>query len=109
MTMAERAVELDPDNGYNWGTLATGALLGRATGRGRPRQSTAPLRLRGGGDANDWVILAMIRWRQGDHAEARRWYDQATTQIKRQNRPDEDLHRLCNEASALIGMSPTAP
>jgi hypothetical protein len=67
------------------------------------------LDLRGGGEANDWVILALIRWRQGDRAEARRWYDRATTQMEQQHRPDEDLHRLHKEAAALLEMSESTP
>jgi hypothetical protein len=67
------------------------------------------MRLRGGGIAYDWVILAMIRWRQGNPAEARRWYEQATAHIKRQGRSDDDLRRLRDEASALLGTFPTQP
>jgi len=108
MALAERAVELDPDNGNIWSTLA----LARYRVGDWPGASSAierSMRLRGGGHANDWVILAMIRWRQGNRTEARRWYDQASTQNKRQGRSDDDLRRLRDEASALLGTSPTQP
>jgi tetratricopeptide (TPR) repeat protein len=103
VTLAERAVVLDPENGNIWNTLA----LARYRAGDWPGASSAierSMRLRGGGDANDWVILAMIRWRQGDRAEARRRYGQATTQIEQQHRTDESLHRLREEAAALLEM-----
>jgi len=108
LALADRAAVLEPDNGNNWGTLA----LARYRVGDWPGASSAierSMRLRGGGIAYDWVILAMIRWRQGDRAEARRWYDQATSQIKRQDSSDGDLLRLRDEASALLGTSPTQP
>ncbi len=108
VALAERAVELDPDDGNIWNILA----LARYRVGDWPWAFSAierSMRLRGGGDANDWMILAMIRWRQGDQAEARRWYDQAKTQIERQISPDNDLRRLCDEAATLLGASASKP
>jgi tetratricopeptide (TPR) repeat protein len=108
VALAKRAVELDPDIGNTWCTLA----LARYRVGDWPGASSAiehSMGLRGGGDANDWVILAMIRWRQGDRAEARRWYEQATSKIKRQDGSDGDLLRLRDEASALLATSPSQP
>ncbi len=108
VALAERAVELDPNNGSIWNTVA----LARYRVGDWPGASSAierSMELRGGGDANDWVILAMIRWRQSDRAEARRWYKQATSQIKGQGSSDGDLLRLRDEASALLGTSASQP
>jgi uncharacterized protein HemY len=67
------------------------------------------IKLRGDGDATRWSILAMIHWRQGNQAEARRFYDQATSQLDQQVPPDQDARRLHDEASALLGISRERP
>jgi tetratricopeptide (TPR) repeat protein len=107
-TLAQRSVEFDPENGNNWNTLALahyrdGKWLDAAAAVERS------MKLRGGGSPHDWVVLAMIRWRQGDRAEARRWYDQAVGQIDRQKGPDEDLRRLRDEAAGLLEISASKP
>ena len=104
VSLAGRATELQPDNASLWNTLA----LARYRARDWPGALAAierSMRLRSGGDAYDWLILAMIRWQEGDRAVARRWYDQATTQIKRKGSTDHDLLRLRDEASGLVESS----
>ncbi len=106
MALAELAVGLDPENGNIWNTLS----LARFRTGDWPRASAAldrSMSLRGGGDSNDWVVLAMIRWRQGERAEAHRWLDKATAEIERLDQPDDDLRRLRDEAAALLGKSPS--
>jgi serine/threonine protein kinase/tetratricopeptide (TPR) repeat protein len=101
--LAERAVALAPEDGRIWNTLA----LARYRAGDWPGASSATersMRLSGGGDASEWLILAMIGWRQGNRAEARRWYDQAAAQMEQQHRPDEDLRRLREEAATLLEM-----
>jgi hypothetical protein len=108
LTLAQRAAALDFENGGNWNTLA----LARNRADAWPGASSAvnrAMRLHDGVNPKDWVILAMIRWRLGDRAEARRWYDLVTIAIKSQNYADEDLRRLRDEAAALLGISPTGP
>ena len=104
VSLAGQATELQPDNASLWNTLA----LARYRARDWPGALAAierSMRLRNGGDANDWLILAMIRWREGDRAVARRWYDQAATEIKRKGSTDHDLLRLRDEASGLVESS----
>ncbi len=108
VTLGERAVALEPQNGGLWNTLA----LARYRANDWPGADSAierSMQLRGGGDANDWLILAMIRWHQGDQAEARRRFDQASSQTDRQPSQDEVLRRLRDEAATLLGISRDHP
>lgn len=108
VTLADRACTLEPDNANYRKTLSL-AHYRVKDWPGASSEIEHSMRLRGGGDANDWVILAMIRWQQGAKVEARRWYDEAATEIKRQGRADNDLLRLRDEASALLEISPAVP
>jgi serine/threonine protein kinase/tetratricopeptide (TPR) repeat protein len=108
ITLAERTVALAPETDYGWGTLSlaryrNGDWLGASSAMERA------IKLRGDGDATRWSILAMIHWRQGNQAEARRFYDQATSQLDQQVPPDQDARRLHDEASALLGISRERP
>jgi tetratricopeptide (TPR) repeat protein len=101
--LAEKAVALEPQNGDFWNTL--GAAFYRA---GQWQDAVTALekslRLRSGGNSEDWFFLAMAHWQLGDAAKARHWYDQAI-QWMDENRPnDEELHRFRAEAAALLGI-----
>ena len=76
VTLAERAVALEPKNPDIWNTLALARFR-----NGDWAQASSAIerteRLRGKGYAHDWVIFAMIRFRQGDRAQARHWYVQS--------------------------------
>ena len=101
VTLAERAVALDPKNPDIWNTLA----LARYRNGDWTQASSAiehTERLRGGGNAGDRVILAMIRFRQGDRAQARHWYVQSANLIEQQRPPNEDLRTLRAEAESLL-------
>jgi tetratricopeptide (TPR) repeat protein len=124
VTLSERAVELDPENGNIWNTLAL-ARYRAGDWSGASSAIERSMRQRNGGDANDWVILALIRWRQGDQLAARSFYDKVTTEFERQQRvlsalrqrgntvviktSKSDLQRLHEEAAALLGMPPPNP
>ena len=60
------------------------------------------LTLQDGGDASDWLFLAMARWRLGDQTAARRWHDKARSWIEQHKPQDEDLRRVLAEARALL-------
>jgi eukaryotic-like serine/threonine-protein kinase len=62
-----------------------------------------------GGDANDWFVLAMIRWRQGERSEARQLFERSA-KWRRDNLPqDPDLLHFENEAASLLGMGRPKP
>ena len=68
------------------------------------------LTLQDGGDASDWLFLAMARWRLNDRTVARRWYDKARSWIEQHKPQDEDLRRVLAETTALLdadGPQPT--
>jgi Flp pilus assembly protein TadD len=74
--VARKAVELAPKVGNYWNTL--GVAHYRA---GEAKEAVAALKksteLRQGGDAFDWLFLAMAHRKLGNADEARTWYDQA--------------------------------
>jgi tetratricopeptide (TPR) repeat protein len=108
VTLAERAVALEPNNGSYWNTLGLGRYLVRDySGASSALERSVPLR--GGGNVYEWVVRAMICWRQDDRAGARKWLDVVTTLIEQQNPPGDDLRRLHAEAAALIRAAPPEP
>jgi len=61
------------------------------------------MKLRNGGDAYDWVILALIDARQGHKDQARASYDKSMDWIKK-NQTDDDLLLLWSEAAEKLGL-----
>jgi tetratricopeptide (TPR) repeat protein len=49
--------------------------------------------------------LAMAHWQKGDHAEARRWYEQAVRWMENYRQRDEELLRFRAEAAGLLGIN----
>jgi hypothetical protein len=51
----------------------------------------------------------MVRWKLGEHDEARRWYATAVEGMKTKPN-DVELRRFCSEAATLLGLpEPAAP
>ena len=61
------------------------------------------MKLRNGGYAYDWLILAAIDARQGRKDQARSWYDKSMAWIKK-NQTDGDLRLLWSEAAETLGL-----
>ena len=101
--LARRAVRLAPMDGDFWNTLgvanyracnwkeAVGAL-DRAT------------ELSHGGDAVDWLVLAMAHWQLGHRDEARQWYERAACVPKTSALLQARLFRFRAEAAKLLGI-----
>ena len=53
----------------------------------------------------------MTHWQLGDKAEARKWYDEAITEIAKEDKASTSLSNLRQEAEQLLGIttSPTTP
>jgi tetratricopeptide (TPR) repeat protein len=102
VSLAQEAVTLAPAVGANWNTL--GVAHYRA---GNPKSAATALeqsmRLRSGGDAYDWLFLAMVRRRLGDPADARRWYDRSLIWIETNAAHNRELLRFRAEAARLMG------
>ena len=99
--LAKKAVELTPKDRTCW------QVLGMAQYRaGDCKASVVALEksmaLRKGGDANDWIFLAMARWRLGDHDGARKWYAQTVQWMEQNHSKDKELGRFREEAEKLL-------
>jgi Flp pilus assembly protein TadD len=79
--LARKAVTSAPQNGVFWNTLGVchyraGDWISAASALDQS------MRLRSGGDAYDWLFLAMVRHHQGRKDNAREWYDRALAWMK---------------------------
>ena len=97
-----KAVELEPKNGTNFNTL--GFVEYRSGNLDAARTALeSSMKLRNGGDAYDWLILALIDERQSHKDQARAWYDKSMAWIKK-NQIDDDLRSLWSEAAETLGV-----
>jgi uncharacterized protein HemY len=79
--LARKAVTSAPQNGVFWNTL--GVCHYRAEDWiAAANALDQSMRLRSGGDAYDWLFLAMVRHHQGRKANAQEWYDRAVAWMK---------------------------
>jgi hypothetical protein len=63
------------------------------------------VRLRKGGDAFDWLYLALAHAKLGRPDEARRWYDRAARWMDTAPPRDAALRLLRAEAAGLLGLA----
>jgi eukaryotic-like serine/threonine-protein kinase len=102
VTHALESVRLDP-SGNHHNTL--GVALYRA---GRFKESVDALskstELRLGGDAFDFLFLAMAHGRLGEKERAREWYDRGVAWTEKSRPDDEELRRFREEASEIVGV-----
>ena len=107
--LAKEAVALAPDNGSYWNTLGV-AHYRTGDWKAGVAALEKSMQLRSGGDASDWLFLAMARRRLGDPADARRWYDRSLVWIKANAPRDQELLRFRAEAARLLEpKEPQAP
>src|SRR5207245_4722680 len=80
--LARKAVELAPQDGGCWNTL--GAANFRAGDRDECLKALEKsMQLRQGGDALDWLFLAMVHHQEGNVQEAKKWLNQSRAIIAR--------------------------
>ena len=99
--LGRMAVELVPERGEYRNTLGL-ARYRAGDLQGAVEDLTAAMASRQGGDAADWLPLAIARRRLGDEAEARRLYDQAVAWMNQHATNDPDLLALRKEAEAAL-------
>ena len=100
--LAKKSVELSPKNGTHWNTLGV-AHYRSSDWMAAIEALTKSMELRKGGDANDWLFLAMAHSRLGDKTQSRSWFDKAVSSMeKNQPNEDEELIRFRAEAAALL-------
>lgn len=61
--------------------------------------------LASGGDAQQWLFLAMDLQQQGDPVQARQWYDKAVAWIEKVHPGDESYVRFRDEAGKVLGIA----
>jgi serine/threonine protein kinase/Flp pilus assembly protein TadD len=106
LEMAEKVVELTPEDEDCWRTL--GVAHYRVGNWGACIKALEKsMDLRAGGDALDWFFLAMARHRLGDTDQACSWYDRAVRWMEEKGpqrlRSADELRRSHAEAAALLG------
>jgi superkiller protein 3 len=99
---ARTAVELKPDQGGYFGTLALAEYrAGHWTESITAGKRAAALTK--GGSAEAGFILAMSCWQKGAKDEARKWFDKAVAWAGPKAHRDPDLRRLWLESAKLLG------
>jgi tetratricopeptide (TPR) repeat protein len=103
LTLAKRAVELEPKNGPYLNTLGV-ARYRTGDWAGAIADLEKSMALRKGGDSSDWFFLAMARWQLGEKDAARDWFDKAVKWMKEKAPRNPELIRFHAEAAALLGV-----
>jgi tetratricopeptide (TPR) repeat protein len=67
------------------------------------------MKMRKGGDALDWLFMAMAQGQLGNKAEARRWYDKSVRVLEKMRPTQEGLRRILNEAAGMLGVKDDLP
>jgi serine/threonine protein kinase/WD40 repeat protein/Tfp pilus assembly protein PilF len=103
LRLAERAVQLTPEQGVYWNTL--GVAHYRAGNWKEVIEALAKsMELRRGGDSFDFFFLAMAHWRLKQHEQARQWYAKAIEWMDKHQPKDEESRRFRSEAAELLEM-----
>jgi len=101
--LAEKAVELTPQNGFYWNTLGV-ARYRAGDWKAAIEALAKSMELRSGGDSFDWFFLSVSHSQLEEKEEARNWYDKAVKWME-ENIPDnKELIRFRAEAAELLGV-----
>ena len=112
LLLARRVVSLASDRDGNRLHLAAGLrsyfILGLAEYRVRDYDAARKalersIKLRDGGDAYEWFVMAMVLARQDEIDRARELHAKAVRWMRRYRYSDFELHFLDEEATALLG------
>jgi serine/threonine protein kinase len=103
VVLAREAIARGPRRARFWNTLGV-ACYRAGDCAAATRALDRSMALKGGGDAWDWLVLAMMSLQSGDKAQARRWYDQAVKWIEREGPTSDELARCRYEVHAMLGL-----
>jgi tetratricopeptide (TPR) repeat protein len=81
VNLAGHAVNHALENGAYWNTLGV-AQYRAGNFAGAAEALDRSIQLRSGGDPEDWLFLAMVRYSQGQPDTARRWFDRSRRWIE---------------------------
>jgi hypothetical protein len=102
LASAKQAVASAPEQRPFWSTR--GLAHYRAGELGSAQEALdKSMELSGGGDATDWLVLAMLAWKKGEWEGSRRWYDRSARWLQTHPLTDE-LYHLRKEASEMMGI-----
>ena len=111
VTLAQRAVELAPDDGHCWNTL--GVAHYRAGDWKAAVDALTKSEELGPGPPLGHIgfFLTMAYWQLGKKDKAHQWYDKAVARMEKYRPQDVDLGRFRAEAEELLGIQrpPPAP
>ncbi|HEV3022714.1 MAG TPA: tetratricopeptide repeat protein, partial [Pirellulales bacterium] len=99
--LAKRSIELNPNTTVAFNTLGV-AQYRAGNWQAAVEALDQSVKLRAGGDAFDWLFLAMSHQRLGNQDEARKWYDQAVEWTEKQTAPNDELVRFRREAAEVL-------
>jgi len=103
LALAKAQVKDVPERGDAWFTLA---LAYYHTGQWSVATDAVErsIKLAPGGESNvyDWVLLSMVRSREGRTQEARQWCEKASKWISANHSKDHDLLTLADDACELL-------
>jgi tetratricopeptide (TPR) repeat protein len=99
--LAQKAVELTPEEGSHWNTLGV-AHYRAGDCNAAIAAFEKSMELRKGGDSFDWFFLAMAHWQLGEEKKAREFFDQALQWMDKNQANNEELRRFRAEAKELM-------
>jgi serine/threonine protein kinase len=108
--LAKRAVAATPTSRIYWRTLGLAYLRAGQWPPGAEAVKESIELQSQGGDASDYLLMAMISWRRGQKESALDWYIRALNFLLTNPEPDASLLSLRAETERLLGRStPIAP
>jgi tetratricopeptide (TPR) repeat protein len=102
VALASRAVELGPQVRAYWNTLGW-ARYRAGDWKAARADLERSMALASGGDADDWLVLAMVCWQEGEREQARSWYERSSRWLQTHPMTDELCHAQ-REAAELMGI-----
>jgi serine/threonine protein kinase len=105
--LAKKAVRLEPKRGAFWNTLGVAHYRGGQFSEA-VRAIGESMELQDGGDANDWLFLAMAHHRLNDPDRASGWLDRALGWITTHAPNDPLIAQFRDEAESIVGPAPPA-
>jgi tetratricopeptide (TPR) repeat protein len=110
LELAKEAVQQDPKDGENWGTLGVAQYRAGQWADAAAALEKAEEMDAAKATAANAFFLAMARWQVGERETARRWYGTAAERMAKTKWPPPDLPRFRAEAARLLGMpNPQTP
>ncbi|MHB8972649.1 MAG: protein kinase domain-containing protein [Pirellulaceae bacterium] len=107
--LAQKAVELVPDEGTFWNTLGVSSYRAGSWRKAIDALERSAQLFGDAGVGFNAMFLAMSYWKLGNHAEAERQYDTAVRWMRDSQVADEELMRFWREAAEVLGRTDVDP